>query len=297
MNADAMCGCGQALALGREARRARTQRCAEAATLSVRRKRPDPRLPGGVKKPYRDGGKDRSPFDSAPAIGHPVPAPGGENPWGAVTSTTRTCGRCDMYPVAARDLCGVPAQILMLLNISAVFMGTALTIRDLVGERAIFRREQSVGLSASAYLLAKIGVYGVAATVHTAILAAIVLIGKGGPTRGAVVLGNSTAELYITLAVTALIAALNGMAMSAAARSQDQILPMLVISVMLSIVLAGGLIPVTGRLGLNQLSWALPARLGFAASASTVDLRHLAALVPANETLWTHDPQHGGCST
>jgi ABC-type multidrug transport system ATPase subunit len=41
-----------------------------------------------------------------------------------------------------------PAQILMLLNTSAVFMGVALTIRDLVGERAIFRREQSVGLSA-----------------------------------------------------------------------------------------------------------------------------------------------------
>jgi ABC-type multidrug transport system ATPase subunit len=183
-----------------------------------------------------------------------------------------------------------PEQILMLLNISAVFMGTALTIRDLVGERAIFRREQSVGLSASAYLLAKIGVYGVAATVQTAILAAIVLIGKGGPTHGAVVLGNSTAELYSTLAATALIAAVNGMALSAAARSQDQILPMLVLSMMLSIVLAGGLIPVTGRLVLNQLSWALPARWGFAASASTVDLRHLAALVPANETLWTHDP-------
>jgi len=65
---------------------------------------------------------------------------------------------------------------------------------------------------------------------------------------------------------------------------------MLVISVMLSIVLAGGLIPVTGRLVLNQLSWTLPARWGFAASASTVDLPHLVAVVPANETLWTHDP-------
>ena len=52
-----------------------------------------------------------------------------------------------------------PAQIVMLLNISAVFMGTALTIRDLVGERLIFRREQAAGLSASAYLLAKIVVY------------------------------------------------------------------------------------------------------------------------------------------
>jgi hypothetical protein len=81
------------------------------------------------------------------------------------------------------------------------------------------------------------------------------------------------------------------MVLSAAARSQDQILPMLVISVMLSIVLAGGLIPVTGRVVLNQLSWAVPARWGFAASASTVDLRHLTAFVPANETLWSHDPK------
>jgi ABC transport system ATP-binding/permease protein len=60
-----------------------------------------------------------------------------------------------------------PVQILMLLNISAIFMGTALTIRDLIGERAIFRREQAVGLSASAYLLAKILVYSSAASLQT----------------------------------------------------------------------------------------------------------------------------------
>ena len=80
-----------------------------------------------------------------------------------------------------------PAQIVMLLNISAVFMGTALTIRDLVGERLIFRREQAAGLSASAYLLAKIVVYGVTAAGQTAVLTAIVVAGKGAPTRGAVV--------------------------------------------------------------------------------------------------------------
>jgi ABC-type multidrug transport system ATPase subunit len=43
------------------------------------------------------------------------------------------------------------AQILTLLSIAAVFMGTALTIRDLIGERPIFRREQAVGLSTGAY--------------------------------------------------------------------------------------------------------------------------------------------------
>jgi ABC-type multidrug transport system ATPase subunit len=183
-----------------------------------------------------------------------------------------------------------PAQIVMLLNISAVFMGTALTIRDLVGERLIFRREQAAGLSASAYVLAKIVVYGVTAAGQTAVLTAIVVAGKGAPTRGAVVVGHPILELYLTLALTAAVAALTGLAMSATARSHDQILPMLVISVMLSMVFCGGLIPVTGRPILDQLSRAIPARWGFAATASTTDLRAITPLTPQNETLWSHDP-------
>ena len=174
------------------------------------------------------------------------------------------------------DSADEPVQIVFLLSISAVFMGTALTIRDLVGERTIFRREQAVGLSATAYLLAKIAVYAMTAALQTAVLTTIVVIGKGAPTRGAVVLGNPILELYLTLAATAAVAAVMGLAMSAAAKSQDQILPMLVISVMLSIVFCGGMIPVTGRFGLDQLSWAIPARWGFAATASTTDLRTIA---------------------
>jgi ABC-type multidrug transport system ATPase subunit len=181
-----------------------------------------------------------------------------------------------------------PAQIVLLLNISAVFMGTALTIRDLVGERTIFRREQAVGLSATAYLLAKTAVYAVTAAVQTAVLTTIVVAGKGAPTRGAVAMGNPIVELYLTLATTAAVAAVIGLAMSAAAKSQDQILPMLVVSVMLSIVFCGGLFPVTGRVVLDQLSWAMPARWGFAASAATIDLRTIAPLLQSNETLWSH---------
>ena len=59
-------------------------------------------------------------------------------------------GRCN--PTAPEE----PIDILILLNIGAVFLGTALTVRDLVGERMIFQRERAVGLSASAYLIAKV---------------------------------------------------------------------------------------------------------------------------------------------
>ncbi len=188
-----------------------------------------------------------------------------------------------------------PIDILILLNIAAVFMGTALTVRDLVGERLIFQREQAVGLSASAYLVAKIVIYSLAALVQTAVLTAIMVVGKGAPTHGGVVLGSGTAagtvELYLTLAATAIVSAMVGLALSSLARSTEQVLPMLVVAIMVSMVLSGGLIPVTGRLVLNQVSWLLPARWGFASAASTVDLRNIEAGLPADK-LWQHLPHY-----
>ncbi|MGA5462464.1 ATP-binding cassette domain-containing protein [Mycobacterium sp. NPDC050041] len=182
-----------------------------------------------------------------------------------------------------------PTQVLILLNISAVFMGTALTLRDLVGERPIFRREQAVGLSAGAYLVAKVVVYSIAAAAQVAILTAIVVAGKGGPTQGALALGDATAELYVALAITAIVSALLGLLLSSIAKSSEQILPMLVAAIMLSIVFSGGLIPVTARVGLDQVSWFLPARWGFAASAATVDLLKIAPLVTVDDPLWRHE--------
>jgi hypothetical protein len=78
-----------------------------------------------------------------------------------------------------------------------------------------------------------------------------------------------------------------GLALSSLARSSEQVLPMLVVTIMVSMVLAGGLIPVTGRLVLDQISWVVPGRWGFAAAASTVDLNNIEAALPADR-LWRH---------
>jgi ABC transport system ATP-binding/permease protein len=184
-----------------------------------------------------------------------------------------------------------PIDILILLNIGAVFMGTALTVRDLVGERMIFQRERAVGLSASAYLMAKVIVFSVAALIDTAVMVAMMTIGKGAPSHGGVLVGRGVAsgvfELYLTLAATAITSAMVGLALSSLARSTEQVLPMLVVTIMVSMVLAGGLIPVTGRLLLDQTSWLVPARWGFAAAASTVDLNNIEAALPVDR-LWRH---------
>ena len=187
------------------------------------------------------------------------------------------------------------AQILTLMSTAAVFMGTALTLRDLIGERAIFRREQAVGLSAGAYLGAKLTVFSVFAVIQAAIVTGIVLVGKGAPTQPAVLLGPSefaaSFELFLTVAATCVASAVLGLMLSSLARSHEQIMPLLVVSFMLQLVLAGGLVPVTDRILLDQLSWAVPSRWGYAASASTVNLP---ALVPGSlrpkDSHWSHTP-------
>jgi len=182
-----------------------------------------------------------------------------------------------------------PAQILVLLNVGAVFMGTALTIRDLIGERAIFLREQAVGLSTTAYLLAKVCIYTVLALIQSGIVTVIALIGKGGPTKGAVLLGSAPLELYADIAATTVASAMLGLVLSSVAKTSEQIMPLLVVAVMSQLVFSGGLIPVTNRLGLDQMSWFTPARWGFATSASTVDLNELTKVpqVP-KDSHWKH---------
>jgi ABC transport system ATP-binding/permease protein len=188
------------------------------------------------------------------------------------------------------------AQILALLLPAAAFMGTALTIRDLVGERAVFQREQAVGLSTTAYLLAKTAVFCGFAVLQSAIITAIVVAGKGAPTRGAVLMGHSnvtaTIELFTTVAATCVASAILGLAISSLVRSSEQIMPLFVVAVMAELVLCGGMVPVTGRLGLDQLSWLMPARWGYAAASSTVEVRHLVpgSLLP-QDRFWQHTPK------
>jgi ABC-type multidrug transport system ATPase subunit len=176
-------------------------------------------------------------------------------------------------------------QILVLMNFGAFFMGTALTVRALVGERVIFRREQAVGLSTSAYLAAKIAVFGAIAVVQSAVLVLIVASGKGAP-LGATALGSPTFELFVGIAATSVASAIVGLFVSALAQNSNQVLPLTVVTLMVQVVLAGGMIPVTDW-ALGPVSWLTPARWGLAAAASTADLTNT-VLVIAKDSHWKH---------
>ncbi|MFD3507637.1 FHA domain-containing protein [Nocardia sp. NPDC058666] len=177
-------------------------------------------------------------------------------------------------------------QLLVVLILGACFMGATLSVRDLVGERSIFQRERAVGLLPSAYLLAKIAVFSVVAFLQSAVLIGITLLGKKAPGAGSLI-PNGSIELYIDIAMTAVCCVVFGLLMSSLAKSSEQVMPMLVVMIMVQLVMAGGLIPVTDRPGLEQVSYLFPARWGYASGASTVDLRNL-FWGAQPDTLWDH---------
>lgn len=188
-----------------------------------------------------------------------------------------------------RDGGGETQQLLVVLILGACFMGCTLTVRDLVGERTIFHRERAVGLLPSAYLMAKIVVFSLAALVQSAVLVGIVLAAKKRPDQGAV-LALGSVELYIDIAVTAISCVVVGLLLSTLAKSNEQVMPLLVVMIMCQLVMAGGMIPVTDRIVLEQVSWLFPSRWGYAAGASTVNIREL---FPAAQpdSLWEHSKE------
>jgi ABC transport system ATP-binding/permease protein len=182
-------------------------------------------------------------------------------------------------------------EILAVLTTGAVVMGTALGVRDLFRERRIFRREQANGLSATAFLAGKIIAYSPVAVVATAIMTIAAVVGKGAPTHGAVLFGHNaygaTFELFVVFTVTTIVSAMIALALSSLANYSEQILLTAVLVVLISVVFAGALFPIGGRLGLEQISWLVPSRWGFAASASTVDL-HAVNLLATSDDSWKH---------
>ncbi|MGY1630941.1 FHA domain-containing protein [Geodermatophilus sp. SYSU D01186] len=165
-------------------------------------------------------------------------------------------------------------QRIIVLVVGAALMGSALAVRELVGERPIYRREHAVGLSPTVYLTAKVLVVGGCVTLQSVAFCLLALLGLPGPDDG-LLLPWPRLEVAAAVAAVGVTMTIASLAVSAFARSADQTMPALVALVMGQLVFCGGLFPLAGRTGLEQFSLVLPARAGYAAMAATVGLQPL----------------------
>jgi ABC transport system ATP-binding/permease protein len=177
---------------------------------------------------------------------------------------------------------------LLFLALIAVLGGAAGSVRELIKERAMYVRERTAGLSAGAYLLSKVTVLGLITGLQAAVL---VLIGVGGvplPRRGAY-LPSPLVEILLAVVVLAIASMTVGLAVSAFVDSSEKTMQALVLIAIAQVMLSGGVLALGA--GLRQLAYLAPARWGFGATASTVNLNAilLGSGKPA-DPLWDHRP-------
>lgn len=96
--------------------------------------------------------------------------------------------------------------LLTILVLGAAFMGMSAGVRELTGERPIYRREWAVGLRPSAYLGAKVVFCGLECAAQATVLGLAGLLGRELPDSG-LVLAEPRQELLVVLACTAFASA------------------------------------------------------------------------------------------
>lgn len=179
---------------------------------------------------------------------------------------------------------------------AAVWFGMIGSVRELVKEKAIWRREFLAGGSMPAYLASKVVVLGAMGAIQALTLTVTVWWTMGLPKGGTTVLPDGTTSVlpaggpfghpFITIFLTVWLGALAGMALglmvSAGAESADRAMSLVPYLLITQLVLCGVLFNLHG---LSFISWFMPARwsvsgLGGIAGLSAAALKESSGLYP-----------------
>ena len=181
-------------------------------------------------------------------------------------------------------------SLLLILALGSCLAGTVNSIRELVKERQIYSRERATGLSAGSYLVSKLIVLSVISAIQSVILVGIGVIGDKLPPHGSF-LGSSFLELILAMALVSIASMSLGLLISAVVSTSEQSILLLFPIVIVQVIMTGGAVPVN-KAGLEQVSSLFPARWGFGAAASTVNLGQITlppgAKVMNPDAVWAH---------
>ncbi|MFF1906489.1 FHA domain-containing protein [Kitasatospora sp. NPDC058218] len=162
---------------------------------------------------------------------------------------------------------------LLILCVSAVLIGAANAVRELVKERSIYQRERAVGLSRSAYLCSKIVVLGTVTVVQSVVLTMVALVGvQLGPPGTKGIFMPPLFEITLAVALLSVTAMMQGLVISALVKKEEVTMPLLVLLAIIQVVFCGALLQLDHAPVLNQLSWLVPSRWAFGAMVATMDL-------------------------
>jgi ABC-type transport system involved in multi-copper enzyme maturation permease subunit len=163
------------------------------------------------------------------------------------------------------------AQMVVTVLVLTITLTSLLnSIREIVKEFPIYRRERFVGLSIGAYVVSKVGLLAPLILLQALILVALGLIRQ--PVSGSASPLGPGLELVVDVSCVGLAAMALGLMVSALMRTADKAISVLVLLVVAQLVMSIPVLQVWDKPVLGQLSWLSSANWGVDAVASTVNL-------------------------
>ncbi|RIK46719.1 MAG: ABC transporter ATP-binding protein [Chloroflexi bacterium] len=181
----------------------------------------------------------------------------------------------------------------LVIVLAMTLMGALNSIREIVKEFPVYRRERAVGLSVGAYIGSKVAVLSAVTLVQAVILVLIATYRMDGPVAGAL-LASGKLELIVDVTLAGLAAMGLGLIVSSLVSSSDKAMTLLPLILIPQIILSGAVIFLHDKPAMRWLGYTMSANWGFSASASTVNLPALDELAAVSQPIlfgtgiWEH---------
>jgi ABC-type multidrug transport system ATPase subunit len=189
---------------------------------------------------------------------------------------------------------GIDAPVrspLFLMVVASIWFGIINSVREIVKEAPIYRRERAMHLGVIPYVLSKVGVLGVLCLVQSLVLLGVIGWKGGYPTHG--VFWPPFLELYISLALTALAGLMVGLTLSALAPNADRAISLVPLLMLPEIIFSGTMFQLSGVLG--AVADIMATRWGLAALGGALHLHYFTFCAPLPPGVSPVGIPHGDC--
>lgn len=163
-------------------------------------------------------------------------------------------------------------EYILAVVMAIAWIGASNSVRELVRERPAFIRERAVGVSPTAWVLAKWTVLGIITILQAAALHAVASSRQRSRPPDGLILGNGDLELVVAIVGVGLACVGVGLLISAVVDNATKAMTLLPLALIPLLLVSGLLVPTAGRPGLEQISWAMPTQWGASTAAATTSL-------------------------
>lgn len=184
-------------------------------------------------------------------------------------------------------------QYLLATVLAMTWLGASNSVREIVQERDVFRREMAVGVSAMAYVLSRWLVLSFATVLQAVVLHLVASISQQNAIGSGSLLASGQLELMIALAGVGVASVGIGLFISAIVNDTAKALTALPLVIIPTLLLSGLVVPTSGRSGIQEFTYLNPVQWGGSAAAVAVDLRASEGCPPAGEP---NQPSIEACS-